>query len=328
MDQLPPFVREEDQPDEAVGTGSLFGASGPRSHLHVDGGQGGTARHRAGLSRDPARHGHEGSGRLASLSLRCPRLALGTGSSEAGPRHPRSPRRVPRTELSWLLDAGTALSRIRLTGQWEARVGPLPDEIHRGRLSSRCGAVPVSKVPRVSPCASAFSARPVSPRPPSSNRPSGRGVEVVAIAARDRDGPGLRTKHSIPRVLDSYEQLVADPISTPSTTLCPTDCTGAGRWRPWRRANTSVREALHGQRRRGRSVRRPRRIWPCSHGGLPLPLSPAVRPVRELISSGTIGTVRSVQAALCFPLFSGKDIRWDPRLAGGPPWTPVAIRST
>jgi predicted dehydrogenase len=39
--------------------------------------------------------------------------------------------------------------------------------------------------------------------------------------------------------------------------------------------------------------------------------------VRELITSGNVGTLRHVQAALCFPLLSAKDIRWNPALAGG-----------
>ena len=39
--------------------------------------------------------------------------------------------------------------------------------------------------------------------------------------------------------------------------------------------------------------------------------------VRELLATGAVGTVRSIEAALCFPLLSGKDIRWNPLLAGG-----------
>jgi hypothetical protein len=123
-----PLVREEDQPDEAVGTGSLFGASGPQVPIctWTVGKEG-----RRGIERDSLgiQHatGTKAVARLASLSLPLPQ---GWRWEQDHPKRGlviRVPLDVSHaTELSWLLDAGTALSRIRLTGQWEARVRPAP----------------------------------------------------------------------------------------------------------------------------------------------------------------------------------------------------------
>jgi len=89
-------------------------------------------------------------------------------------------------------------------------------------------------------------------------------VRVVAIAARDRQrAAAFAGKHGIATVHDSYEALLADPGSTPSTTRCQTACTAVGpsprcapastycarsrlprtrtrpsRWRRWRAAAT------------------------------------------------------------------------------------------
>ena len=57
-------------------------------------------------------------------------------------------------------------------------------------------------------------------------------VEVVAVASRD---PARATAYArergIERAYGSYEELLADPSSTPSTSRCRTRCTTNGRWR-------------------------------------------------------------------------------------------------
>ncbi len=121
-----PQVREEDEPDPAVGLGSFFSASGPQVPVctWVAGKTG-----RKGIEPDTVGIEHATGtktvARLATLGVAVPEGWRWVQD------HPRRGLvvRVPvgvahATELSWLLEAGAALSRIRLTGRWEARVRP------------------------------------------------------------------------------------------------------------------------------------------------------------------------------------------------------------
>jgi predicted dehydrogenase len=146
------------------------------------------------------------------------------------------------------------------------------------------------------------------------------GVEVVAIAARDRGrAQAFATKNSIPRVLDSYEQLVADPDIDAIYNPLPNGLHGR-----WTMAAMAAGKHVLCEKPFTANADEARSVV-AAHAGSGLVLMeafhyryhPLFGRVRELISSGTIGTVRSAEAALCFPLFSGKDIRWDPGLAGG-----------
>jgi hypothetical protein len=123
---LRPGVREEDEPGTAVGLGGIFSASGPEVPVCTwAAGKAG----RRGIERDSLgiQHatGTKAVARLATLGVPVP---AGWRWEQDHPRRGlviRVPTDVPHAEqLSWLLDAGTALSRVRLTGQWEARVRP------------------------------------------------------------------------------------------------------------------------------------------------------------------------------------------------------------
>ncbi len=121
-----PQVREEDEPDPAVGLGSFFSASGPQVPVctWVAGKAG-----RHGIERDTVGIEHATGtktvARLATLGVPVPE---GWRWEQDHPRRGlvvRVPVGVEHAaQLSWLLEAGAALSRIRLTGRWEARVRP------------------------------------------------------------------------------------------------------------------------------------------------------------------------------------------------------------
>jgi len=123
---LRPEVREEDEPDTPVGLGGLFAASGPEVPIctWVAGKVG-----RKGIEQDSVgiQHaaGTKAVARLATLGVAVPE---GWRPEQDHPRRGlvvRVPAGVAHAvQLTWLLDAGAALSRVRLTGQWEARVRP------------------------------------------------------------------------------------------------------------------------------------------------------------------------------------------------------------
>jgi predicted dehydrogenase len=153
-------------------------------------------------------------------------------------------------------------------------------------------------------------------------RPARRveGVEVVAVAARDsaraRD---FATKHSIPRVVDSYEQLVTDPDIDAIYNPLPNGLHGR-----WTMAAMAAGKHVLCEKPFTANAEEARTVAGAHEGsGLVLMEAfhyryhPLFARVLALIESGTVGTVRHIQAALCFPLLSGKDIRWNPALAGG-----------
>jgi predicted dehydrogenase len=158
--------------------------------------------------------------------------------------------------------------------------------------------------------------------PPAIIRPARRvvGVELVAIAARDpARARTFAAKHGIPRVLGSYEELVADPGIDAVYNPLPNGLHGR-----WTMAALAAGKHVLCEKPFTADADEARTVAAAGAGtGLVVMEAfhyryhPLFARVRELASSGTVGTVRHVEAALCFPLFSSKDIRWDPNLAGG-----------
>jgi predicted dehydrogenase len=149
-------------------------------------------------------------------------------------------------------------------------------------------------------------------------------VEVAAVAARDRDrAAAFASKHHIPRVLGTYDELVADPgidavyiplpnglhgrwmlraIEAGKHVLCEKPFTAnAVEARAVADAAAAsphvvVMEAFH-----WRYHRMAARLVEVAHGG----------------SAGPIGELRHVEASICFPLVDRRDIRYQLDLAGG-----------
>ena len=121
---LIPGVAEEDEPDPHVGLGSLFSATGPEVPVCTWApgrlGRNGVERDSLGIQHTA---GTKVVRRLATLGVPLPE---GWRWTQDHPRRGlvvRVPTEVGHAdELSWLLEAATALSRVRLTGLWEARV--------------------------------------------------------------------------------------------------------------------------------------------------------------------------------------------------------------
>jgi len=123
-----PAVNEEDEPGASVGLGNLFSSSGPEVPVCTwAAGKDG----RRGIERDSLGIEHATGtkvvDRLAILGIPVPE---GWKPEQDHPRRGlvlRPPTDVSHArQLTWLIDAGTALSRVRLTGLWEARVRPAP----------------------------------------------------------------------------------------------------------------------------------------------------------------------------------------------------------
>jgi predicted dehydrogenase len=146
------------------------------------------------------------------------------------------------------------------------------------------------------------------------------GVDVAAIAARDpaRASRVART-WAIPTVHSDYSAVIADPsieavyIPLPNSlhaqwTLAAIE---AGKHvlceKPFTSNATQAREVAQAAQQSGLVV------MEAFH----YRYHPLMRRVLDLLDSGTVGTVRHVEAELCFPLPRFNDIRYQLGLAGG-----------
>jgi predicted dehydrogenase len=147
------------------------------------------------------------------------------------------------------------------------------------------------------------------------------GVEVVAIAARDRSrAEAFARRHGVPTVHDSYDAVVADPgvdavyiplpnglhaewtlkaLDAGKHVLCEKPFTANAREAELVRAAADARpdlvvmEAFH---------------WRYH---------PLAQRMVDIVRGGELGALRHVEASFCFPLFRRGDIRWRLDLAGG-----------
>jgi len=146
------------------------------------------------------------------------------------------------------------------------------------------------------------------------------GVEVVAVAARDsKRAEAFASKHSIGRVLDSYQQLIDDPDIDAVYNPLPNGLHGywtlqaiaAGKHvlceKPFA-ANvaeaTAVTEAIEAQ---------DKVVMEAFH----YRYHPMMQRTVEILTSGELGTIERVETAMCIPLPMRHDIRYQLDLAGG-----------
>ncbi len=145
-------------------------------------------------------------------------------------------------------------------------------------------------------------------------------AEVTAVAARDRTrAERFATKWGIPRVLGTYDEVVADPdidavynplpnsLHAPWTikaleagkhVLCEKPLTS-------NRAEAEVVAAV--------AAASPGVLMEAFH----YRYHPSMHRAVEIVRSGELGPLRSVEAWMQVPLFKPGDIRFDPALAGG-----------
>ena len=153
-------------------------------------------------------------------------------------------------------------------------------------------------------------------------RPAGAVTEaaVVAVAARDRRrAEEFAAKHSIERVHDSYEALIADPEidavynPLPNAWHAPWTLKAleAGKHvlceKPFTSNAVEAREVAGAARRNGLVV------MEAFHWRY----HPLAERLVEISKSGELGELRRVEAVFCIPLPMRGDIRWQLALAGG-----------
>lgn len=144
-------------------------------------------------------------------------------------------------------------------------------------------------------------------------------VEVTALAARDANrAKAFAAKHGIGRVHENYADLVNDPDIDAIYNPLPNGLHGcwtiaaleAGKHvlceKPFT-ANAEEAEAVAAVARRTGLVTM--EAFHYRYHAL-------TQRMLDIITSGEIGAVERIEAALCFPLLA-KDIRWDWNLAGG-----------
>ena len=147
-----------------------------------------------------------------------------------------------------------------------------------------------------------------------------QGAEVVAVAARDRSrAESYAAEHGIPRVLDSYEALLADPDI--DVIYNPTPNGLHGRWtvaavqagkdvlceKPFTANADEARSVASSVRATDRTV-----MEAFHYRYHPLTLRTI-----EIVNSGELGRLVSVEAGYGMMGRPRDDIRWDLSLAGG-----------
>ena len=146
------------------------------------------------------------------------------------------------------------------------------------------------------------------------------GVEVVAIAARDRRrATDAASKHGIPRVLDDYEAMLADPEIDAVYIPLPNGL--HGRWtlaaidagkhvlceKPFT-ANADEARVVAAAAESSRVV-----VMEAHHSSH----HPQTKRAAEIVRSGMLGDLESAEAAFIVPMAPSGDIRWNLALAGG-----------
>jgi predicted dehydrogenase len=145
-------------------------------------------------------------------------------------------------------------------------------------------------------------------------------VELLAVAARDRQrAETFARKHAIPVVADDYDAVLADPQIDAVYNPLPNGLHGL-----WTiRALEAGKHVLCEKPFTANAPEAERVAVAAERTGLVVMEAfhwryhPLAARVLEIIASGELGTVRRVEAALCFPLFKRDDIRWRLDLAGG-----------
>ncbi|GHO45719.1 Gfo/Idh/MocA family protein [Ktedonospora formicarum] len=145
-------------------------------------------------------------------------------------------------------------------------------------------------------------------------------VTVTAIAARDiTRAQAFAKKHQIPHVFVSYEELLNDPNI--DAVYIPLPNSLHGRWTI--RALEAGKHVLCEKPFASNAVEAERMAQAGQQSGLILMEAfhyryhPLAARMKEIVSSGELGTLRRIEASLCFPLFSRNDIRYNLALGGG-----------
>jgi predicted dehydrogenase len=146
-------------------------------------------------------------------------------------------------------------------------------------------------------------------------------AEVVAVAARDPErARAFATKHSIPVVHASYDDLVADPDIDAIYNPLPNSHHG-----PWTLKSIAAGKHVLCEKPFTSNAVEAEHVAAAAAASPSIVVMeafhyryhPLIARMLDVIASGAIGNVQRIQTAMCFPLPSRKDIRWQLGLAGG-----------
>jgi predicted dehydrogenase len=146
------------------------------------------------------------------------------------------------------------------------------------------------------------------------------GVEVVAVAARDRTrAERFAAKHGIPRVLDSYDAVLTDPDIDAIYNPLPNGLHGV--WTT--RALAAGKHVLCEKPFTANAQEASEVAEDALASGLVVMEAfhyryhPVAQRMIDIVAGGEIGALRHVESAMCIPLPLPKDIRYRLDLAGG-----------
>jgi predicted dehydrogenase len=145
-------------------------------------------------------------------------------------------------------------------------------------------------------------------------------VDVAAVAARDpARGQAFAAKHGIPRALESYDALIADPDLDAVYIPLPNGLHGR-----WTRAALAAGKHVLCEKPFTANAAEAREIAEVAANSDRVVMEafhyryhPLTRRVEEIIASGELGKLKRVEAGFCFPLPKFSDIRYNYSLAGG-----------
>lgn len=145
-------------------------------------------------------------------------------------------------------------------------------------------------------------------------------VTVVGVAARDvARAQAFAQKQRIPQVFASYEELLAD--SSIDAVYIPLPNGLHERWTL--QALSAGKHVLCEKPFASNTIEAEHMAKAAQQSGLVLMEAfhyryhPLAQRMKEIVNSGELGTIRHIEAWLCFPLFSRNDIRYNLSLAGG-----------
>jgi predicted dehydrogenase len=145
-------------------------------------------------------------------------------------------------------------------------------------------------------------------------------VEVVAVAARDTDrADAFAARHGIGRVVGSYAQLIEDPGIDAVYNPLPNGLHGR-----WTRAALAAGKhvlcekpftanAAEADEIAALAATSGRVVMEAFH----YRYHPLMQRMVDIVAGGELGRLQRVEAAMCFPLPTFSDIRYDYALAGG-----------
>src|SRR6201998_1419158 len=153
-------------------------------------------------------------------------------------------------------------------------------------------------------------------------KPAKENADVVVAAVAARDGSRARafaTKHGITRVHESYDALIADPDLDAVYNPLPNGLHGK-----WPRAALAAGKHVLCEKPFTANAAEAREIAEIAANSdrgvmeaFHYRYHPLALRIEQIITSGELGKLERVEAALCFPLPRSSDIRYDYSLAGG-----------